>query len=250
MGLVEAAWRLTEELGCDYVEMRHTPEQRLDLPAHEHKVAMVLALADTEEATWKALRGEIRNRVRKAEKAGIEVVEGAGELVPEFYPVFAENMRDLGSPVHSRAFFENMLAAAPEQVKLLLARREGETVGGGITVTFRDGVEMPWVSSARRHMKLAPNNALYWHAIRAACRGGLRRFDFGRSTSGSGTFEFKRRWGAEPRQLYWQVRERKPGAYRPGTEGAGFGLAGWVWQRIPVAVTRVIGPPLRRRIAL
>jgi FemAB-related protein (PEP-CTERM system-associated) len=248
--LAEAAYRLTEEQGCDYLELRHAPEQRLDLPSHEHKVAMVLALADSEEATWKALRREIRNRVRKAEKAGVEIVEGGAELVPELYGVFAENMRDLGSPVHSRAFFENMLTAAADQAKLLVARREGETLGGGITVTFRDGVEMPWVSSGRRHMKLAPNNALYWHAIRAACRDGLKRFDFGRSTPGSGTFEFKRRWGAEPRQLYWQVLERKAGAYRPGTDGAGFGLAGWMWQRIPVAVTRVIGPPIRRRIAL
>jgi hypothetical protein len=127
---------------------------------------------------------------------------------------------------------------------------EGRTVGGGITVAFRDGVEVPWVSCGRRFLKIAPNNALYWHAIRKACREGRKRFDFGRSSPGSGTFEFKRRWGAEPRQLYWQYRAESGGTHAASPDGSGFGVAGRIWQRMPVWMTRVVGPPIRRRITL
>jgi FemAB-related protein (PEP-CTERM system-associated) len=249
-GLLDEAWRLAERLHCDVLELRHTPGQKLDLPSIDHKVAMVLELQASEESVWEGLRSEIRNRIRKAAREGVAVEEGGAELIPVFYEVFAENMRDLGSPVHSRRFFESMFASVPDQVGIVCARLNGRPVAGGITVTFRDGVEMPWVSASRRFQNIAPNNAVYWHAIRQACRKGLKRFDFGRSTPGSGTFEFKRRWGAEPVQLHWQYRERTAGRYCPTTEGTGFGLAGWAWKKMPVSLTKVVGPGIRRQITL
>jgi FemAB-related protein (PEP-CTERM system-associated) len=248
--LLDEAWRLATTLESDVLELRHTPAQKLELSSIDHKVAMVLELQESEERVWKGLRPEIRNRIRKAVKEGVVVEDGGAELIPEFYQVFAENMRDLGSPVHSRRFFESIFACVPDQVRLVCARVNGAPVAAGITVTFRDGVEMPWVSASRRYQQIAPNNAVYWHAIQEACRKGLKRFDFGRSTPGSGTYEFKRRWGAEPLQLHWQYRERTVGKYSPKTDGTGFGLAGRVWQKMPIGLTKIIGPGIRRQITL
>jgi FemAB-related protein (PEP-CTERM system-associated) len=249
-GLLNEAWNIASELGSDLLELRHTPAQKLDLPSADHKVSMVLKLKDTEEAVWADLRSEIRNRIRKAEKEGVIVVDGGAELIPEFYEVFAENMRDLGSPVHSRMFFESMFQFVPDQLRLVCARWKGSPVAAGITVTFQDGVEMPWVSASKRFQKSAPNNAVYWHAIREACKKNIKRFDFGRSTPGSGTFEFKRRWGAEPLQLHWQYRERTPGQYSPKADGTSMSLAGWLWKKMPVPLTKIIGPGIRRQITL
>lgn len=248
--LLDEAWRLATTLGSDFIELRHTPAQKLDLPSIDHKVAMVLELKASEEVVWENFRSEIRNRIKKAEKAHVVVEDGGAEMIPEFYNIFAENMRDLGSPVHSRRFFESMFKYVPDQVRVFCARLDSTPLAGGITVTFRDGVEMPWVSASRRFQKIAPNNAVYWHAIREACRKRLKRFDFGRSTPGSGTFEFKRRWGAEPVQLHWQYRERTTGKYSPKTEGTSFGLAGRLWQKMPLSLSKILGPVIRRQITL
>jgi serine/alanine adding enzyme len=248
--LLSEAWRIANEQGSDVLELRHTPAQKLDLPSVDHKVAMVLDLKDTEEAVWADLRSEIRNRIRKSEKEGVLVAEGGSELIPEFYEVFAENMRDLGSPVHSRRFFESMFKFVPEQLRLVCARWKGIPVAAGITVTFQDCVEMPWVSASKRFQKIAPNNAVYWHAIRESCKRRSKRFDFGRSTPGSGTFEFKRRWGAKPLQLHWQYLEKNPGQYCPHVGGKGMGLAGRLWKKMPIRLTKVIGPGIRRQITL
>jgi FemAB-related protein (PEP-CTERM system-associated) len=247
--LLREADALRDRLRARFVELRHTGSQKVDLPSSDHKVAMVLALRDSEQTTFKKLRREIRNRIRKAEKAGVDVVSGGTELVSEFYEAFAENMRDLGSPVHSRRFFENMFALVPEQVRLYCARVDGRTAGGGITVTFRDGMEVPWVSTSQRFRRIAANNLIYWRAIQEACRLGLKRFDFGRSTPGSGTYEFKRRWGAEPVQLHWQYSARDGGVHASGAGGE-FGLAERIWSRLPVPLTKLVGPPIRGQITL
>ena len=247
--LVSKATELARNLRAP-LELRHTSAQKLNLPSLQHKVSMVMEVETDEGAMWNALRSEIRNRIRKAQKLGVEVVEGGEELVPGFYEVFAENMRDLGSPVHKQAFFTNMLRFAPDQVSLVCAKIDGQVVGGGITVSFGKGVEMPWASALRRFSKCAPNNAVYWHAIAKACREGRGTFDFGRSTPGSGTFEFKRRWGAKPMQLYWQRATDNIDEAVSSGHGQAFRAAEWLWKRMPISVTKIMGPPLRRGISL
>ncbi len=102
---------------------------------------------------------------------------GAGdEALDEFYPVYAVNMRDLGSPVHSRGFFRAMLAALPDTARVLLVRdRDGRAVGAAICLFFRDTIMVPWVSSLREAFALCPNFVLYWEVIRLGCRRATAR---------------------------------------------------------------------------
>ena len=52
---------------------------------------------------------------------------------------------------------------------------------------------------------------LYWELIKNACERGCKRFHLGRSTAQSGGEMFKKKWNAEPVQLYWHylLRTRK-----------------------------------------
>ena len=52
---------------------------------------------------WEVIDRKVRNQIRKAEKSALTVERGGAELVGEFYTVFTRNMRDLGTPVYSRA---------------------------------------------------------------------------------------------------------------------------------------------------
>jgi len=89
---------------------------------------------------------------------------------------------------------------------------------------------------------------LYWETLRLACGLGFRHFDFGRSTRNSGTYAFKRQWGAEERPLYWYtIPLRRSGHRRAHAEHepTAARLAS-LWRHLPLTLTRQLGPSVRK----
>jgi FemAB-related protein (PEP-CTERM system-associated) len=247
--LVEEALRATRDLGVHGLGLRQLHPEPLPHPVTTGRVTMLLPLT-TEDAAWKALPSERRNRVRKGEKQGLTAVWAGPEALEDFYAVYAVNMRDLGSPVHSRGFFQAMLAALSDTVRVLLVRdRDGRTVGAAACMFFRDTIMVPWVSSLREAFALCPNFVLYWEVIRHGCREGYRVLDLGRSFRNAGTFEFKRQWGAQPHPLPWIFLDPRPDAPPPVDRDAGrFGALVQAWKRLPMPVANTLGPWIRRRV--
>jgi CelD/BcsL family acetyltransferase involved in cellulose biosynthesis len=89
------------------------------------------------------------------------------------------------------------------------------------------------------------NTLLYWEQLRFAVSAGYRVFDFGRSSLDSGTYDFKRQWGAEPVPLNWQYW-LAPGQGMPGLTPSSpkFRLAVRAWQHLPLAIANRLGPRL------
>lgn len=247
--LLREAERIREANNAEYVELRHMGPALAGLPTRQHKVTMVLELADDVESQWKGFGAKLRNQIRKAEKCGLSMTVGRGELLDSFYDVFARNMRDLGTPVYAQAFFRQILAVFPDSSRIFVVRLKEKAVAAGIAYWFGDTLEIPWASSIGDYRSLCPNNMLYWEAIQYAIRNGFRRFDFGRSTPGEGTFKFKEQWGAKPVQLNWQylLRENAP-MPELNPHNPRYRLAIKVWQRLPVALTRIIGPAIVKNI--
>lgn len=241
--LLNNAGTIFNEVCADHVELRHMYTRQQGLATKEHKVTMILDLEKDEEPQWKALDAKVRNQVRKAEKSGLTSIRGHLELLDGFYEVFCRNMRDLGTPVYSKDFFRNILETFPDTTRIISVMLEGKTVASGILTWFKDTLEVPWASSISDYREMCPNNQLYWEAIRFAIRNGARKFDFGRSTPGEGTFRFKKQWGAKPVQLYWQYM-LKYGEQLPelNPKNPKYELAIKVWQRLPLAVTNILGP--------
>ena len=79
-----------------------------------------------------------------------------------------------------------------------------------------------------------------------ACDGNLDTFDFGRSSPGAGTFNFKRQWEAQPTPLYWYYLTIAGERVDPMAESLSFEK----WKHLPVWLTRLIGPHIRRHISL
>jgi len=118
-----------------------------------------------------------------------------------------------------------------------------EAIGGGLVLYFKDTVYMPSASSLRSHFHVCPNNLLYWEVIKRACENGYRTFDFGRSTVGSGTYQFKKQWGAAVKPLHWQYILLK-GNQIPSLNPSNprFRLAVAAWKHLPVPLASWIGP--------
>lgn len=247
--LLEAAEALRGRLGARHVELRHADESAPSLPAKRHKVAMVLVLGGSEDDMWAGVGVKVRNQVRKAQKEGLAAQWGGSELLDDFYTVFVRNMRDLGTPVYSRDFFANVLAGLPDNTRIVVVRFQGQAVAGGLVYHHGQTLEIPWASSIRDFNSLCPNNLMYWECIRYGIALGLVRFDLGRSTPGAGTFRFKEQWGAKPEPLAWHYLLPKGGTLPDLTnQNPKYSLAIDMWRRLPLPVTRLIGPSIVRCI--
>jgi FemAB-related protein (PEP-CTERM system-associated) len=248
--LLRGVLGVLRELRVARLDLRHRRPSGLDLPGHGTKVTLALALPDDPERLWRGFDAKLRNQIRKAQTSGLTAGWSGVEGLDAFYRVFATNMRDLGSPVHGRRFFRAILEEFPDSARLVLVRKGSQVVAGGLCLSFKDGLQMPWASSLREHRAVCPNNLLYWEVIRSACEKGCRRFDFGRSSPGSGTYRFKRQWGAVEEPLHWQglgAQGAATGAVDPSDPRYARLIA--LWKRLPVAVTRAVGPALRRHLS-
>ena len=248
--LFREALRLFEDRKADCLDLRHRRPSGLDIPSHGSKVTLVLPLADDPERLWQSFDAKLRNQIRKATRSGLTASWNGAEGLADFYKIFAIHMRDLGSPVHSRGFFEAILNEFPNDARLILIHKDGRVIGGGMCLLFKDTLYIPWASSLSEYFSLCPNNLLYWEAIRWGCEKGYKRFDFGRSSPGGGTYRFKKQWGALEEPLQWQcVNRNKNGTPTVDSDDFKYRWASRIWKRIPVPITRWIGPVLRRQIA-
>jgi FemAB-related protein (PEP-CTERM system-associated) len=244
--LVDAAAEFARDRRCRYIELRHSARRFPQLPCKQHKVAMLLRL---NTKLWDALDRKVRNQIRKAQKSGLTSIQGGQELLDDFYTVFARNMRDLGTPVYARRFFEEVLRAFPGRAQLHVVRLGSRNVAAGLTYRTGTRVEVPWASSIREHNALCPNHLLYWNILESAIAEGADLFDFGRSTPNEGTFHFKRQWGAESVPLFWEYcLVGQSGLPDQSPKNPKFKSAIEIWKRCPLWLANLIGPHIVRSI--
>jgi FemAB-related protein (PEP-CTERM system-associated) len=237
--------------GIDLRTGSKTSSIETDMPANQ-KVRMVLELPDSAETLLKGLKAKLRSQVNKPLRDGLTFQLGGSELVADFYQVFAENMRDLGSPVHSRCWVESVVTNFAENARIgLVYTPEKELAAAGIILLHGDIVSIPWASSLRRFNRQNPNMMLYWHFLAFAADHGFRYFDFGRSTPGEGTYKFKQQWGAKPVALDWtQLDMNGRKSVSSSTSSTARTRIEACWQRMPLPLCNYLGPLLRRYISL
>jgi FemAB-related protein (PEP-CTERM system-associated) len=245
--MVERLVREASRLGARTVDLRCAARLPFAVEPSDSKVNLTLALSPDPDRLWRQLDGAVRSQVRKASRAGLEVEFGGREKLAAFYGPLAMRMRDLGSPVHAYAFMRAVLASFGGRARIALVREGQTTVGGLMALAFRDRLVVPWAACLKEHFASCPNMLLYWETLRMACTEGFRYFEFGRSTRGSGTYRFKRQWGAREEPLFW-YRLPLGGGLRASAAGAGprAELASRAWRRLPLAVTTSLGPQIRK----
>jgi FemAB-related protein (PEP-CTERM system-associated) len=247
--LVAHAESILARRGARHLELRHRTRRFPALPSKDHKVTLLMDLPSSEEACWLGFDRKLRNRIRKSEKSELTATIGDRSLLPDFYAVFARNMRDLGTPVYSRRFFDVIFAHLEPRVRVVLVRLGAEVIAGGIMHTHRHVIEVPWASSLKERRDLCPNNLLYWTVIREAIRTGHTVLDFGRSTPGEGPYAFKMQWGVRPEQLWWEYWLNGTATLPDqSTKNPRMQSAIALWKRLPLPVASFLGPHVVRSI--
>jgi len=162
----------------------------------------VLNISDDVEHEWRALSAKTRNTVRKAEKSGVSVHQGR-EHLSEFYDIYANALARKGFAIHAPAFFHSMARNLGDRFDLLVARREGEIVGGTIIVKGPGVAMYPFQAAKPETVSLAVIPLMVWKLITYCAERGIFHIDMGESSPGSGTFRFKKNFGGAPTPLYY-----------------------------------------------
>jgi FemAB-related protein (PEP-CTERM system-associated) len=252
--LAQAAEELAARLGCPTIELRGgaVPEIRAgwQLRADAH-AGFVAPLAADDEAQLTAIPRKQRAEVRKGLAQGfdIRVGRGARDLAWHF-AVYAESVRNLGTPVFPRGLFAAVLDRFGEDADILTVLHRGKPVASVLSLYHRGAVMPYWGGGTRTARSLRANEAMYFALMRHARERGCTRFDFGRSKAGSGAYAFKRNWGFEPQPLVyaeWSAPGAAPRDADPTSPRYQAMIA--AWKRLPLPLAIRVGPLLARGLA-
>ena len=242
--LAREAWSLAGRLGCPTVELRGGAA-----PSGFTQVSGVYAgfardLAQDDEAILKSIPRKQRAEVRRAQRFGLTVtIGGFSEDLDAHYRVYAESVRNLGTPVFPRALFREMLAAFGTSADILTVSEQGQPLASVLSFYFKGTVYPFWGGGIREARARRANELMYYALMCHAARRGCTRFDFGRSKLGTGAYDFKRNWGFEPQPLTYAVRG---GAREINPLDPRYQLQVALWRKLPLWVANRLGPPIAR----
>lgn len=208
------------------------------------KIQLALPLVQDSAKMLAAFPSKLRSQIKKGIKNGLQWKIGGQELLSDFYRVFSRNMRDLGSPVHSRSFFKAIFETFGENAAICIIYHEDIAAAGGFVLRFKNRLVNPWASSLREYRHLNTNMLLYWQMISYACETGLEIFDMGRSSRGASTYRFKKQWGPVETQLSWYTWKTGSPSLPHET------LQINSWRRLPLWSANLAGPLIRKYISL
>lgn len=213
-----------------------------------------LDLSPGAEGIWNGFLPKVRNRLRKAQKSGIEVVTGNNErFINDFYKVFSKRMKELSFPVYPKSYIEAIIKNFNKNSRIILALYKGEAIGGMLLISFKNILSFPYAATLTEHNSLCANELIYWEAIRQGADEGFSFFDMGRSQKGGGTYHFKEKWGAAPVQLYYQYLFAEGEKYDKENifdlEGSPlFNIYSFVWRNLPMPVANLFGRYLIKQL--
>ena len=239
-----AAINYLTSLGIEKVEFRDIATGRTDVA----EVTMVLTLPESVELLWKRIGDKARNQVRKAQKAGLTLRWGRDQG-DDLYAIYAKTMGCLGTPVHSPKFIKEILSSLGELADVLTVRHEDRPIGAMLVIKHGGTWSAPMASCLAEFNKYNPNMLMYWEALRAVCDAGVKSFDFGRSHKDSGTYRFKKQWGASevPLNYHSYLGDMLlPSVSTNFYRGQSASKLASIWQKLPTFVQMRLGPMVRR----
>lgn len=240
--LAEAAWALAGRLSCPSVELRGGalpgPDWHVDDATY---LGFVRDLAENDEAELLAIPRKQRAEVRRSFGNELEIV--TGDDAATHYALYAESVRNLGTPVFPRTLFSEVLNEFGEAADVLTVRHRGVSVSSVLSLYWKGVVYPYWGGGGDAARALRANDAMYFGLMRHARERGCTRFDFGRSKAGTGAAAFKKNWGFEPEPLAYFSRTADGTAPRKVNPlDPKYSLQVKLWKQLPLWAANRIGP--------
>jgi FemAB-related protein (PEP-CTERM system-associated) len=248
--LLAHARQTAHDLTVRFLELRNFRNDLPDpsLPGKDLYVTFRQELHPDHEKNFLSIPRKTRAEAREGIRNGLEFkVDEMG--IDDFFRVYARSVRDLGTPVFSKKLFAGGKKEFGENCRIFSVHWKGKPVSAVWTLFYKDEVLPYYGGSVRAYNPLAVNNFMYWMLIKYGCEHGYRIYDFGRSKKGTGSFDFKKRWGMEMSDLpyrYALIRDKT----LPDTSPLNpkFSLGVRLWRHLPLFVTNNLGPIISKHL--
>jgi hypothetical protein len=176
------------------------------------RTAHILDLSGGFENVWaRRFRQDTRNRVRRAQRAGLEVeCDADGRLIPEFYGLLRRSFERWGHRQHepmalarwrgSRRDPESKFYAIAKSLgsvfRLWIARLGGEPAAAILVLQDREAHYTRGAMDEKLAGPTFANYLLHSLAIEAACNAGCCNYHMGETGGSASLAQFKSRFGA------------------------------------------------------
>ncbi|MDH5230212.1 MAG: FemAB family PEP-CTERM system-associated protein [Gammaproteobacteria bacterium] len=246
--LIQTVNDFAADMGVSHVEYRDDT-QRIGMPVRDEKVCMLLALPSDKQTLWESFTPKLRAQIKRPQRENVTTTVGDIELLDDYYNVFSRNMRDLGTPVYSKTFFENILNNKADACKIIIVRLNDKPVAAAFLIGHKNTLEIPWASTLKETNHLSINMLLYWEVLGYAIDKHYHYFDFGRSSKDAGTYRFKKQWGSIEKPLYWHYWLKDNNdlpELNPNNPKYKLMIA--LWKKLPLIITKLIGPAVVKNL--
>jgi FemAB-related protein (PEP-CTERM system-associated) len=214
-------------------------------------VYWLLDLPPTEEALWKRLAGNIRRQIRKAKRNGLEAEIGrSAKLIDPFYDMFSQFTHQAGTPVFSRAFLQNVVDTFPDGFNIAIVRHEQQPIAGYFQLEMNHTMYGLWGAALPATLQLRPAYLALWEIMRDATNKGYACLDMGRSPADANASKFKGQWGGTSHPIYQMTilgdgHKNAQSITSQVQSDERFRLFMQIWPKLPLSLTRYLGPKLR-----
>ncbi|ELY60735.1 FemAB-like protein, PEP-CTERM system-associated [Natronolimnohabitans innermongolicus JCM 12255] len=254
--LVDHARSLADELAVDFVSLRGKDLD--DIDPFEKRTRFVTHRVDLSGGTERVWENVQESRRRQIEQAAddptLEYTVGRSlSELREYYDLHLQSMRGHGTPAHSFEFFRTLwelTEAGPGDVHLGMIRRNGSPINAILDLSL-GGTTYQWgVVNDYEYRELNGGSWLLWKSLERAAEAGYETYEMGRTREGSGVYMFKKSFGGS-KTWYDDYHYFPDGdASLPDPEDDKYEPVKRVWKKLPLPVTRTVGPFVRKDISL
>ena len=253
--LVDRTVELARERAVDFVSLRGPGVGRVDpLTEKRRFVTFRVPVGEGVESTWEGIKESRRRQIRQA-RDDPELAYDTGETLAdlrEYYDLYLRSVRGHGTPPHSFDFFRTLWEDLHGSGHMYLGfvRKDGVPINGMIDLQAGTTVHQWGVVNDYEYRDRNGGSYLLWKSLERAAQRGYGTYEFGRTREGSGVYMFKKSFGGS--KTWYDDHHYFPGegAELPHPEDETYEPAKRVWKRLPIPVTELVGPRLRRGISL
>ncbi|MEO5328651.1 MAG: FemAB family PEP-CTERM system-associated protein [Magnetococcus sp. THC-1_WYH] len=249
MLLEQEAVALAHRLRVDHLEMRSAHPMH---PQWLHKdlyYTFKKDISPNPEANLKAIPRKQRAEVRRGVDHGLTGIIDP-DVAGACYDVYSESVRNLGTPVFPRRLFTVLKEVFGDDCDALVIMHQSRPVAAVLNFYFRDQVLPYYGGGVTQGRGLGATHFMYWDLMnRSAKDRGVVTFDFGRSKVGSGSYDFKRYFGFEPKALHYAyhlVAGKEMPDVNPNNPK--YRLFIDLWKKLPLGVSRTLGPMIAKNL--
>lgn len=241
------ACELARRLNVDSLELRHQEKSDSEWLRKDLYVTFKKSIVQDPDEVLLSIPNKQRAVVRKGIKSGLSA--GEGWHGKRMHNVYSESVRNLGTPVFTKHYFDILRDVFGDDCRSLMIQHNGIDVAGVLSFYFRDQVLPYYAGSTNSSKGLHAHGYMYWALMKNASEQGLKTFDFGRSKVETGSYSFKKNWGFKPEPLYYEYHlVNSDSIPNVNPTNPKYDLLIKAWKNLPLPVANVIGPWLAKSL--